>query len=120
MLDLKNTALKAILKALDIFVSQEFGKDVVITSLFRSNEEQQALYKEEVRLNPNFKVPVSHHQYWLAADIRSSIYTPQEIERMVKFLNCFTFPAADAVATYHAIAGNTNHFHIKYRERKYG
>lgn len=105
----KNQRLYRIIECLAQFTTLEFGKGIVITSIFRTPEEHAELYKQTT--NPPATSP---HMTWNAVDLRSSIYTDIEIQRMLKFLNCFLYKGgAKPTAIYHVILGNTYHFHIQ-------
>jgi hypothetical protein len=107
----KNKALAALVYSLATFVSLELNKDVVLTEVLRTQEEFDKLYAA----TPVAKRPkTSPHLFWRAVDIRSSIYTPDEIKRILAFLNAFRYIEGRPVALYHAIAGNVAHFHIQY------
>jgi len=89
-------------------VEQEFNKNLVITCLYRSPEENAALYKGAIE--PKWRP----HTLWCGADLRSSIYTQDEIQKLLSFLNHFTvFSGQRKCASYHAIAGNVHHFHVQ-------
>lgn len=106
-----NPKLYSVAQALSIFVEQEFNKPVIITSILRTAEEQAELYKD---VPADKKVLSSPHMRWEAFDLRDSIYSPREIERMLSFLNMFTYQGGQrAVAIRHTIAGNVSHFHVQ-------
>ncbi len=108
---LRNPKLLSLLKAVNEYSTTELGKEPVITELLRSEEEYQALYAA----NPAALPASRPHSKWQAADLRSSIYTPREIERLLAFIHCFTFYGGQrTTAIYHMIAGNVPHFHIQY------
>ena len=81
----------------------------MITSIYRTKEEHDALYKN----TPN-PPPGSVHMAFEGVDIRSSDFSAADIERMLTFLNCFTFRNGKKVALYHQVAGNAFHFHIQF------
>lgn len=94
------------------FVHFEFKEDLVVTSIFRTQAEHDALYA----LTPPDKRPkTSPHMYWNAFDIRSTVFSDAEKQRMLKFLNCFTYLTGQGkpVAILHSIAGNVEHFHVQ-------
>lgn len=110
-LDRRNPKLTGVLNCLSNFVTLEFQKDVVITCIFRSEAENEALYAETP---PDKRPPTSPHMTWHAADLRSSIYTEQEINKMLQFLNSFSYAGGQRkVALYHIIAGNSFHLHVQ-------
>lgn len=110
-LPVHNAKLKTLLDLAVQFVQLEFGKDVVVTEIYRSPEEYKALYAADPTRIP--KSPP--HTAWQAFDLRSSIYTADEIERLLQFFKCFRFyKGMRSVALYHKIAGNAFHFHVQY------
>lgn len=109
---LQNKKLSQILKALDYFTQAEFDKEITITSIFRTQEEHDALYAS----TPTDKRPKwSPHMSWKAADIRSSDFTVAEKQRMLKLLNTCTYSSGQGkpVGLLHTIAGNVEHFHVQ-------
>ena len=107
----KNAKLKRLVAILAEFVALELGKDVVLTEIFRSNEEYKALYAS----NPSAMPKRPPHTLWQAVDLRSSIYTDVEVKRILEFLKQFRFYAGQrSVGVYHQIAGNVMHFHVQY------
>lgn len=106
----KNPKLYMLLGMLDRFCQSEFGNDVCITDLFRTEADLKLIYKDVA--NPPSDSP---HCHWNAADIRSTDWTKDQKSRMLKFLNCFTYKSGQGrpVAFIHAINGNVEHFHIQ-------
>lgn len=116
----RNQSLQEVLENLASFASLEFNKDVIITAIYRTQEEQDKIYKGKVNArgvsydaNP-WKSP---HQLWEAIDIRSTVYNSQEIQRMLAFLNCFKYRQNQPVAIYHNV-GLGDHFHIQYQSKR--
>ena len=107
-----NPRLVNLIISLDMFTTLEMSKSITITSIYRTQEEQDALYKDV----PLEKRPKrSPHQDWKAVDLRSSDFTETEIKRIVNFANQFKYKNGTRVtALYHTIAGNVNHLHIQY------
>ena len=103
-LPVHNARLSRLLHALEIFCDLELGKPVVITEIYRSAEENAK----------QGGIPNSPHLNWEGLDIRSTIYTEPEIERIKAFLNTFKFRNGKQVAVYHAVPGGAFHFHIQY------
>lgn len=104
-----NPRLCEIVIELDQFCVSTFGKDVMITSIYRSPEEQAELYK-----NSPVKVEKSPHNVWEGIDIRSMDWTKEQKERMLKLLNQNTvYGGRRRCAMVHAISGNVDHFHIQ-------
>lgn len=96
------------------FVNDSFGKDTVITMIYRTQAEQDELYKHSEKYKQKkFKSP---HQFWHAIDLRSRIYTAAEIKKIEDFINT-KYNSSNYykwTAKAHAIKGNAMHFHIQY------
>jgi hypothetical protein len=108
----KNPRIVRLATALSEFCELELKKDITVTDVFRTQEEFEALYSQTP---PEKRPPTSPHMRWEALDLRSSVFTDREIERMLAFLNCFSYQGGQRkVALYHTIAGNVAHFHIQY------
>ena len=83
-------------------------KDVVLTSVYRTPEEQAALYAQSVH-----KVLKSDHMSWEAVDLRSSIYTPEEITAISAYLTAkYKNKDGRRVVLFHTVPGNAPHFHV--------
>jgi hypothetical protein len=106
----KNVRLRRLLVCANEFCELEFNKSLVLTQIFRTPEEQKALYAQTA--NPPAASP---HMIWRGADIRSTVFTAREIERLLAFLNTFSYQGGQRkVSIYHAIAGQALHFHVQY------
>lgn len=106
----QNQRLYRLVECIAQFTDLEFKKPVFITSILRTEAEHKGLYKDV----PN-PPPMSPHCYWRGVDLRSSIYTENEIQRIVKFANCFLFHGgAKVTALYHTLPNNALHLHIQY------
>lgn len=109
----KNKPLYNLLLDIDAYSTEFFKKEIVITMIFRTEAEQNYLYRNSARYKAKkFKSP---HQFWHAADIRSFIYTKSQIDELVDFINDkyndsnyykFTADCHDV--------GSGMHFHIQY------
>jgi hypothetical protein len=111
----ENERLAYVAQMLDTFSRLEFKKEITITHIFRTPEEHAALYAQ----TPADERPAtSPHMSWEAIDIRSSDFAPDQITRMVRFLNCLTYRAGKPTAIYHQVAGNAFHFHIQVTKGK--
>lgn len=105
----KNPRLCHILIELDQFCIGTFGKDIMITSIYRSPEEQAEVYK-----NSPIKVPNSPHTVWEGVDLRSTDWTLDQKGKMLKLLNQnVVYGGRRRCAMVHAITGNVDHFHIQ-------
>lgn len=102
-LPVHNRRLRKVLDALSTFAELELGKDLVITCLYRDPAENAAVGG----------IANSPHMSWEAVDLRSSTFTQEEIDRMLAFLNCFSFRNGKKTAICHAVAGGAKHFHIQ-------
>ena len=74
---------------INLYSEMEFNKSIIITDLIRHQDEQNHIYRNNVKFQQ--KPWKSTHQFGRAADIRSSIYTTDEIEKMVSFANMVTY-----------------------------
>lgn len=106
----KNLRLFELLHVIERYCHLEFNKPIVLTEILRTMEEQKALYAQTP--NPPTDSP---HMHWRAFDLRSTVYTDAEIQRLLKFINNFQYQkGAKPTALYHKIAGNAYHFHVQY------
>jgi hypothetical protein len=109
-LPIHNSRLAAFIRAMDIFCTLEFGKDLTITSLFRTQAEHNTLYAN----TPIADRPISSvHCQWEGCDLRSTDFTLAQIDRIVDFANQFTFRHGKKVGLYHMINGNAPHLHLQ-------
>lgn len=98
------------------YVLKEFKKDVVITMINRTQTEQDAIYAGKKQGNREYdKNPwKSPHQYNHAIDLRSSIYSKEEIKQIEDYLNAKYNPINyyKWTAKDHDVGLGT-HFHIQ-------
>ena len=101
------------------YCKKEFNKDIVLTHIYRKDEEQDDIYMNHIDpemvakyLKRKFKSP---HQFFHAFDLRSFIFTDEEIIQLVDYLNdkynemnYYRF-----TAKCHN-AGSGSHFHIQF------
>ena len=95
------------------YCKQEFGKDVVLTMIYRTDDEQDSIYKNNARYQKKkFKSP---HQFYHAFDLRSRTFTSEEIDQLVNYLNdkyndsnYYRF-----TAMCHNV-GHGDHFHVQF------
>lgn len=107
---------QAILEA-NIFAFENFKKNLVVTMVFRTQAEQDYLYKNNARYKKKpFKSP---HQFWHAVDLRSRTFTADEISRLEDFLNRRLNPKNYYrwTAKNHTV-GHGVHFHVQYVRKK--
>ena len=104
----KNPKLLDLVIDLAECVELMFKKPIVLTSVHRSQDEQDKLYAAGGN-----KAPKSAHSTWEAVDLRDKIYTKHEIDFIVNYLNTkYKNENGKKVCLHHAIPGNANHFHI--------
>lgn len=106
-----DTRLRVIIYALAGFVYFNFGKNLTLTEIFRTQEMQDLYYKDD----PLYKQKpfLSVHQIWRAADISIIYFTEPEIADMAKFLAHFEYGKIDYnTAKFHDI-GLGKHLHIQ-------
>jgi len=98
--------LRAILLAVADHVQRNYDKPLVITSIWRSHEEQISIYGVGTTKR-------SPHQFWRAIDIRTWIYEHDEVMGIIAFLNKW-WPRQDGkpLALYHDV-GRGAHLHIQ-------
>lgn len=112
-----NKPLYDILFDLADYVKDAFKKELVVTGIFRTDQEQDDIYKDDVKYKvKKFKSP---HQVWTAFDLRDSTFLPDEIKKIVKYANdkynktnTYTWTALD-----HSV-GKGWHFHVQYVVKK--
>lgn len=101
----RNNKLGLILFSIDYFCKVEFNKEITITSIYRTPEENQAAGATS-----------AIHVYWGGADIRTHDFTNEECQKIVDFANQFTYPRSKGkkVAMRHSVTGGADHIHIQY------
>lgn len=100
--------LLSLVYILNEFCQLELKKDITLTDLYRTQEEQDAIYKDI----PNYNKK-SVHQYWRGVDIRSRDFTIEEIEKIAQFMNLITYDVKHKTCIYHKVKGNVYHLHIQ-------
>ena len=87
--DFATTRLISLMNMINLYSEIEFDKSIIITDLVRNQDEQDHIYRN----NEKYKVKPwkSTHQFGRAADIRSRIYSKEEIEKLVTFANNVTY-----------------------------
>lgn len=111
LLPVENPRLYDLVNSLDTFLRLEFGKDVMLTSILRTKEEHEELY----RFVPvNERPAASPHMFWEALDFRSSDFNDAQKARILSFLNQYKFRNGKLVALIHTVSGNVEHAHIQY------
>ena len=121
-----NKALYDLVTDLADWINKEFNKDTVITMVFRTQEEQDAIYKNMIRGSRSYNERPwkSPHQTWTAIDIRTYIYTKEEIKKITEYLNNKYNHTNyyNITATYHEVLNSKKqslgkHFHIQYAKK---
>lgn len=108
-LNTKNPKLAFLVSSLSAYCEQMFKKDVMLTEVFRTEEEQKALYSKSSQPPKN-----SPHMSWCAVDIRSFDFTKEQIDKILDFCNKSTDNWFKKTAIYHEIPGNVYHLHLQY------
>ncbi len=109
----QNLELYNILDGLNTYTNEEFKKNIVITMIYRTQAEQEYLYRNSKRYaQKKFKSP---HQFMQGVDIRSRTFTQSEIKQIVAWLNQNKQRGNyyKWVAKCHDV-GSGRHFHIQY------
>jgi len=98
--------LRALLLEVSHYSQKTWGIVPIITHLLRTQEEQEAIYGIGTYKR-------SPHQYGRAADLRSRIYTIEQVAELVNYLNK-EFPRGDKYKTalYHTV-GRGWHLHLQ-------
>lgn len=105
----QNMGLFNLIHDLVDYVDREMHKDVVLTSIKRTAEQQEALYASS-----DHKVINSPHLTWDAVDLRSWVYTEAEINAIIAYLNAkYKNSNGKVVAMIHAITNGAMHFHLQ-------
>jgi len=95
------------------FCKAEFNKDITITMIYRTDAEQDEIYKNDEKYKQKkFKSP---HQFFHAVDLRSSTFDTSEIEKLVNYLNLIYNKTNyyNWTAKCHDV-GVGEHFHIQF------
>ena len=106
--------LLSIICILSAYCQLEFKKDITLTGLYRTQEEQDKIYlnsrkhKKQYKLSPWYSV----HQFWRGCDIRSKNFTLKEQKRIMIFLNLITYDTKYKTAKHHTV-GLGKHFHLQ-------
>lgn len=104
-----NPKLKSILLLLDQFTNLAFARSVTVTELYRTPQENAALYAATGK-EPEWKP----HTMWLAADIRARDFSPEQRSIIASFLNNIrVFGGQRKCAVFHEITGNVIHGHLQ-------
>jgi len=108
-----NRDMYELLIDLSQWVAENLEKDTIMTMLFRTQEEQEQIYGAGTTKK-------SPHQFYHAADIRSRIFSDDEIKSIEDYLNN-KYNSTNYykwTAKNHKVAGGAYHFHIQYIRKK--
>ena len=112
-LKVKNPELYKIIEEVDNFVWKKYKKNIVITMIFRTESEQDYLYRDSKKYaKKKFRSP---HQFWQGVDLRTWTFTDKEIKEITDFANkkqkgnYYKW-----VAKAHTVGKNGKHFHFQY------
>lgn len=108
----KNNELFKIVEKVNFITEALMGKSIVITEVYRTQEEQDRYYKGKNKF-------ISPHQRWLAVDIRSRNFTEKEVLAIVHAINKNVNSKNTYIPTafYHDI-GLGKHIHMQFKKRK--
>lgn len=95
-----------------LYCEVEFKKDITVTEIFRTQEEQDSYYKDHESYKE--KPWKSVHQYWRGADVRSKNFEHEEIQKITNWLNMVHYSTKHNTCVYHDI-GLGEHWHIQVR-----
>jgi len=112
----ENNPLAKLIVDLYHYIGDQFNKDTIITMIYRTQDEQDAIYSGNARYDK--KPWTSPHQYWHGVDIRSWLFTDREIDQIVEYLND-KYNKSNYygwTAKCHKVARGAIHFHIQYYE----
>lgn len=106
--------LETIIFALSGYIWHQFKKPLILTEIYRTQEEQDQIYAND----PKYKEQkfVSPHQVWRAVDCRISDFKDDELKKIQEFLfSRFIYNTKDPrykIVLVHNI-GFGNHLHIQ-------
>lgn len=113
----KNKLLHDLIFDLAEYIKSSFSKELIITMIDRTEAEQEAIYKNDARYKEKpFKSP---HQFWHAVDIRSKVFSKEEIKKIEDYLNTKYNPTNyyKWTARNHVVGQGAEHFHIQYSKK---
>lgn len=113
-LQTKNVELYKLATDLSRWICQKFNKNTLLTMIWRAQAEQDYLYRNSKKYKKKkFKSP---HQFWQALDLRSRVYSKDEIDEIVEYLNKKYNSANyyDWTAKAHVVGNGAFHLHIQF------
>lgn len=109
----KNKGLLDMLLDVASFCKEHYGKDIVITSIYRTPEENAALY---IATPPDKRPTHAPHTTWQAFDLRSYTFEPEEIDAILAYTHQRYKNTDQRTSAFcHCIIGGAYHFHF-YRQ----
>src|SRR5690606_33448332 len=85
VLNSNNPELKKLIEDLASFCNITFKKSIMITMIYRTQEEQDMLYQYSKKYQERkFKSP---HQFWHSIDLRSTTFDKNEIIQIEAYIN---------------------------------
>jgi len=106
-----NGPLRELIVDVSEYVFSEYKKNITITMIYRTQAEQEGIYGVGYAKK-------SPHQFWQAIDLRSKVFTTEEIDDIVEYINngynksnYYKWSAKN-----HEVNGHGTHFHIQYLE----
>lgn len=112
----ENRPLLELIIDLSFHVEEEYKKNLTITHLYRTEEEQDYFYRSNSKYQK--KPWKSPHQVYAALDLRSRTFTKEEREHITEYLNKKYNPTNyfRFTAKVHDI-GHGEHWHVQYKKK---
>lgn len=110
----KNKDLFNAINDLAIFMQTKLNKSLIITMIYRTDEEQADIYKDSPKFQAKpFKSP---HQFWQAWDTHSLDLSTQQISTIVNYMNEKYNSSNYYTVTcmYHEVDGHGFHLHTQF------
>lgn len=107
----KNLELHQIVSKMAFIAEYRYGKNLVITEVFRTQSEQDRYYRGKRQFT-------SPHQRWLAIDIRSKNFTKQQVKELVAFVNKDVKHNTYIPTAFFHDVGLGPHIHVQFKERQ--
>lgn len=122
--------LRAMVFEMEHLVGKEFGKEIMVTSIERTQEEQNQIYKDEIDKGyfvlvdgvkfysqDKLKPTLSLHQLnpAIAIDLRSQIYIQEEIVKIKEYVDYWFAYNGKPSLIFHNKSGE--HLHLQVGER---
>lgn len=103
--------LRIIALTVDWYCTENFGRDIQLTDIYRTQEEQDRYYKDD----PNYKIQkwYSTHQFWRAIDVGVNKYSESQRQELCNYINKhFNYKGSHNTCVYHNV-GKGWHFHLQ-------